>query len=121
MSGRAAQEIRTLLEQSNARVESIISATRDNVTILVSEGESKVMLGVKTAEGCKRALGEINNDIVEMVNMSKQITEATKEQSLGVSEINAALEQIGLATNQNADASRQCSLAADELKIQAAI
>lgn len=120
MSGGAAEEIRTLLEQSNARVESIISATRGNVTKLVSEGEGKVMLGVKTAEGCKRALDEINNDIGEMVNMSKQITEATKEQSLGVSEINSALEQIGLATNQNADASRQCSLAADELKLQVA-
>ena len=120
MSGKAAQEIRTLLEQSNLRVESIISATRSNVSILVTEGEGKVLLGVKTAEGCKIALGEINNDIVEMVNMSKQITEATKEQSLGVSEINSALEQIGLATNQNADASRQCSLAADELKIQVA-
>ena len=118
MSGRAAQEIRTLLEQSNVRVESIISSTRGNVSKLVSEGEGKVILGVKTAEGCQRALDEINNDIEEMVNMSKQITEATKEQSLGVSEINSALEQIGLATNQNADASRQCSLAADELKIQ---
>ena len=120
MSGKAAEEIRTLLEQSNVRVESIISATRGNVSKLVSEGEEKVLLGVRTAEGCKRALDEINNDIGEMVNMSKQITEATKEQSLGVSEINSALEQIGLATNQNADASRQCSLAADELKLQVA-
>ena len=86
----------------------------------MSLGEEKVVFGVRTAEGCQHALGEINNDIVEMVNMSKQITDATKEQSLGVSEINSALEQIGLATNQNADASRQCSLAADELKLQVA-
>nr|BDT29069.1 methyl-accepting chemotaxis protein [Bacteriovorax sp. HI3] len=118
MSGGAAEEIRTLLEQSNSRVESIISATRENVTRLVTQGEDKVQDGVRTADGCKRALDEINNDITEMVSMSKQITEATKEQSMGVSEINSALESIGLATNQNADASRQCSLAADELKIQ---
>lgn len=120
MSGGAAEEIRTLLEQSNIRVESIISASRSNVSMLVSEGEGKVMVGVRTAEGCKHALDDINNDIGEMVNMSKQISAATKEQSLGVSEINSALEQIGLATNQNADASRQCSLAADELKLQVA-
>lgn len=118
MSGGAAEEIRTLLEQSNARVESIISATRENVTRLITQGEDKVLAGVRTADGCKRALDEINNDITEMVSMSKQITEATKEQSMGVSEINSALESIGLATNQNADASRQCSLAADELKVQ---
>lgn len=120
MSGKAAEEIRTLLEQSNARVESIITATRVNVSKLVAEGEDKVMVGVRTADGCKRALDEINSDIGEMVAMSKQITDATKEQSMGVSEINSALEQIGLATNQNADASRQCSLAADELKVQVA-
>ena len=120
MSGGAAEEIRTLLEASNARVESIISATRVNVSKLVAEGEEKVLVGVKTAEGCKRALDEINENVVEMVAMSKQITDATREQSLGVSEINSALEQIGLATNQNADASRQCSLAADELKVQVA-
>lgn len=118
MSGGAAEEIRTLLEQSNVRVESIINATRENVTRLVSQGEEKVQNGVETADSCKRALDEINTGITEMVDMSKQITEATKEQSLGVSEINSALEQIGLATNQNADASRQCSLAADELKVQ---
>ena len=120
MSGGAAEEIRTLLEASNSRVESIISATRVNVTKLVAEGEEKVLIGVRTAEGCKRALDEINDNVVEMVSMSKQITDATREQSLGVSEINSALEQIGLATNQNADASRQCSLAADELKVQVA-
>ena len=87
MSGGAAEEIRTLLEQSNSRVESIISATRENVTRLVTQGEDKVQDGVRTADGCKRALDEINNDITEMVAMSKQITEATKEQSMGVSEI----------------------------------
>lgn len=120
MSGGAAEEIRTLLETSNQRVASIINATRTSVTKLVAEGESKVTDGLKTADGCKRALDEINGDVSEMVSMSKQITEATREQSAGVSEINSALEQIGLATNQNADASRQCSLAADELKLQVA-
>jgi methyl-accepting chemotaxis protein len=118
MSGKAAEEIRTLLEQSNVRVESIINSSRENVTRLVHKGEEKVQNGVRTAVSCKQALDEINNNIEQMVMMSKQVTDATKEQSMGVSEINSSLEQIGLATNQNADASRQCSLAADELKNQ---
>lgn len=118
MSGKAAEEIRTLLEQSNVRVETIINSSRENVTRLVLKGEEKVQNGVKRADSCKQALDDINQNIEKMVEMSKQITEATKEQSLGVSEINTSLEQIGLATNQNADSSRQCSLAADELKIQ---
>jgi methyl-accepting chemotaxis protein len=120
MSGKAAEEIRTLLEQSNSRVDTIINSSRENVTRLVFKGEEKVQNGVRTAESCKRALDEINQNIEQMVDMSKQITEATKEQSLGVSEINSSLEQIGLATNQNANASRQCSHAADELKVQVA-
>ncbi|MBY0413520.1 MAG: hypothetical protein K2Q18_05115, partial [Bdellovibrionales bacterium] len=120
MSGKAAEEIRTLLEQSNVRVDTIINSSRENVTRLVKNGEEKIIIGVRTAESCKHTLDEINENIDQMVMMSKQITDATREQSMGVSEINSALEQIGLATNQNADASRQCSLAADELKLQVA-
>lgn len=118
MSGKAAEEIRALLDESKSKVGTIISSSRENVARLVNQGDEKIHSGVKTAESCKLALEEINENIEQMLLMSKQITAATKEQSLGVSEINSSLEQIGLATNQNADASRQCSLAADELKLQ---
>lgn len=119
MSGGAAEEIRTLLEQSSSRVENIIKATRENVAKLVTKGEVKVSDGVKIAGKCKNVLDEIAEDIEDMLSMSRQISSATKEQSTGVTEINSALEQIGLATNQNADISRECSTASNELKTQA--
>lgn len=118
MSGAAAEEIRGILDQSNHRVESIVNATRENVTRIVLAGEERIQDGVQTAKGCKRILDEINNDINQMLQLSTQITDATKEQSLGVNEINSALEQIGQATNLNADASRVCSNTSDELKLE---
>lgn len=120
MSGGAAQEIRDLLEHNNKRVQNIIQSSRENVIKLVSEGERKLDTGIKTANDCKYVLDEINVNITQMVDMNRQISGATKEQATGVKEINQALEQIGVATNVNADASRQCSMAADELKNQVA-
>lgn len=118
MSGGAAEEIRHLLDNSKGRVESIIFSTQDNVGHLVAQGNEKVKNGLKTAEECKYALEQINQNINEMVGMSRQVFDATKEQSIGINEINSALEQIGLVTNQNANTSRQCSLASDKLNEQ---
>lgn len=118
MSGGAAEEIRHLLDNSKGRVESIIFSTQDSVGHLVAQGDEKVKNGLRTAEECKNALEQINQNINEMVGMSRQVFDATKEQSIGISEINSALEQIGLVTNQNANTSRQCSLASDKLNEQ---
>lgn len=116
MSGAAAEEIRTILDQSSSRVESIVNSTRENVTKIVHQGEERIRNGIDTAKNCKKILDEINNDIHQMLELSGQITDATKEQSIGVSEINTALEQIGQGTALNANASRVCSSTADELK-----
>lgn len=118
MSGGAAEEIRNLLETSKGRVENIIFSTQDSVGRLVSQGDEKVKNGLKTAEECKQTLEQINQNINEMVNMSKQVFDATKEQSIGINEINTALEQIGMVTNQNANTSRQCSQASEKLNDQ---
>lgn len=119
MSGNAAEEIRSLLDKSNLRVKEIVERSRETVTKFVVVGESKVKAGVSKADGCKDALSAISEDINEMLLMSKSISEATKEQSQGMREINHALEQIGMSTSQNAEASQFCSQAADELQIQA--
>lgn len=119
VSGKAADEIGELLTKSNLRVEEIITKTEKSVSSLMKESESKIEGGVLRAKKCQNSLRAIDEDINDMLSMSEQITTATREQSQGVSEINTALEQIGLATNQNADASRKCSLAASELQAEA--
>ncbi len=119
VSGTAANEIGILLQQSNSRVEEIINKSTSNISNLIQQSEKKIVNGIDKAESCKKSLEDIDSDVSQMVQMSEQIATASKEQSQGVSEINSALEQIGLTTNQNADASRQCSVAAEELKIQA--
>lgn len=50
--------------------------------------------------------------------MSGQINDATREQSVGMEEINKALGQIEVSTNLNADTSQVCSQAANELSSQ---
>lgn len=115
MSGKAAEEIHDLLEKSNSRVKDIVEHSRSNVAKLVRVGEEKVSIGKQRADGCQEALEAINADICDLLTMNTQITNATKEQSVGMDEISKALEQIELTTTLNADASRLCSQASDEL------
>ncbi|MGZ3773902.1 MAG: chemotaxis protein, partial [Bdellovibrio sp.] len=51
--------------------------------------------------------------------LAKDISQASKEQSLGVSEINKAMNQLDAATNQNSHTSEQAAAAAEDLFRQA--
>jgi methyl-accepting chemotaxis protein len=118
MSGKAAEEIRLLLDKSNVRVKEIVESSRENVNRFVLLGEDKVNKGIKRADGCKEVLNIISGEIEQMLAMSGQISDATREQSVGMEEINKALGQIEVGTNLNADSSQVCTQAANELSTQ---
>ena len=119
MSGKAAEEIKILLDKSNSRVREIVESSTDNVKKFVSLGETKVTNGRTHADSCKHVLGTISLDINDLLMMNNQISEAAKEQSVGMEEINKALGQIEMGTAHNVEATEKCSLAARELKSQA--
>lgn len=118
MSGKAAEEIRVLLDKSNSRVKEIVESSSTNVKRFVVQGEVKVKDGIEKADGCKNVFNIINTEIEQMLTMSSQINEATREQSVGMEEINKALGQIEVSTNLNAGSTQTCSQAANELNTQ---
>jgi methyl-accepting chemotaxis protein len=119
MSGNAAHEISQMLDGSVKKVEQIVAATNSEVGSIVIAGQEKVRAGENIAGECSTVLQEIFHDSVAVSQMAEEISSASREQSLGVSEISKAMEQLDQVTQQNSAASSQTSSAAESLAGQA--
>ncbi len=119
MSGKAATEISSILDQSIRKVEGIIQSTQGRIKTLVENGKEKLSTGIKTAERCDVALDEILENVGNVDKMVYEIASASKEQSRGVQEITSAMSQIDQANQQNTNISHDSSVAATQLSKQA--
>ncbi len=119
MSGTAAQEISSLLEGSVSKVEQIVKDTQHKVESLISDGKSKVDSGVEVANECSSVLGNIVEQVSKVTGLVNEIAQASKEQSLGVAEINKAMAQLDMVTQQNSTSSQESAASAEVLSSQA--
>ncbi|MBX2987349.1 MAG: MCP four helix bundle domain-containing protein [Bdellovibrionaceae bacterium] len=119
VSGNAAKEISTMLEDSVRKVEGIVRETKTKVEQLTSEGRIKVEEGTRIAQECGDVLNEIVTNITSVSRMAGEISTASREQAQGVSEINKAMGQLDQVTQQNAATSEEAASAAEELSAQA--
>lgn len=108
MSGAAAEEIASLLEESINKVNQMVADTKKNVE-----------MGANVTREC----GEVFEDVVQNVNsvsgMAIEIASASQEQSRGCVEITKAMNQLDQMTQQNAATSEECASAAEQLSAQA--
>ena len=115
MSGNAAREISTLLDQSIQQVQNIVDETRTGIDRTVEVSKEKVQVGAKTAERCGEVLNSIVSSVRESAKMNREIASASQEQSKGVSEITKAISQLDQAIQSNSAASQDASSLANEL------
>jgi len=118
MSGRAANEIATLLNESVTKVESIVSDSKQKVSHLMTESQSKVQIGTQVAEECGQALGEILTTVSELDVLVEEIATASREQSTGIREISKAMGQMEQVVQENSSAAQASSVTADNLKLK---
>ncbi len=119
MSGKAATEISSILDQSISKVGNIITNNQSRIKVLVETGKEKLSIGIKTAEKCDMVLDEILENVSKVDSMVMEIATASKEQSKGVQEITSAMSQLDQANQQNTNISQNSSVAATELSKQA--
>ncbi|MCM2324550.1 MAG: methyl-accepting chemotaxis protein [Oligoflexia bacterium] len=119
MSGNAAKEISTLLEESIRKVEEIVSATTARVETLTHMSKDKIKAGTETANRCGALLGEIVTSVAEVTRLAEEISGASREQAQGVQEIAKAMGQLDQVTHQNTIASEHTAKAGRELSDQA--
>ncbi|WP_127717092.1 methyl-accepting chemotaxis protein [Halobacteriovorax sp. HLS] len=116
MSGKAAEEISEMLENSVKTVEDIINTSSSKVEGLINTGKETVDKGSKLAEKCGLALDKIVENASKVNSQISEIATASLEQSQGVKEVNDAMKQIDEVTHMNTQISNETSLQATTLE-----
>jgi len=99
-----ASEVRKLAERSQAAAAEIGTLSTDTV---------------KVAQEAGSMLAKLVPDIKKTAELVEEITAACREQDVGSSQINQAIQQLDKVTQQNAAASEQVSATSEELASQA--
>ncbi len=101
MSGKAAQEITEMLDESIKQVSAIVEETKSNVEKIVYQGKDKISAGTNIANVCAASLEDVVKKIEEVDKRVEEIKVASNEQAIGISEINVAVGQLDQATQKN--------------------
>jgi methyl-accepting chemotaxis protein len=119
MSGKASEEISSLLEGSIQKVETIVQETKVTMESLMKEGSSKIESGISKTHECESALEQIMNNVNLVNDKVGEISVACVEQSQGVTEINTAMTRLNDVSTRNQTASKNASKSAKDLRGQA--
>lgn len=106
-SGKAAAEIRGLIESSQKQVEGFVEST----TLRVVNGE-KVTLQAKSI------FDEISSEIDLITSQVESVSKANSEQKIGINQISTAMNQIDESNQLNAQASQKVDELARGLETQ---
>ncbi|MCY1665269.1 HAMP domain-containing methyl-accepting chemotaxis protein [Rhizobium sp. SL86] len=99
-----ASEVRKLAERSQAAASEISALSGDTVQVATEAGEM---------------LNRLVPDIQKTAELVSEISAACREQDIGASQINEAIQQLDKVTQQNAGASEEMSATSEELAAQA--
>ncbi len=99
-----ASEVRKLAERSQSAAAEISAMSSDTV---------------KAASNAGDMLGRLVPDIRKTAELVSEISAACREQDIGASQINEAIQQLDKVTQQNAGASEEMSATSEELAAQA--
>jgi len=99
-----ASEVRKLAERSQSAASEISALSGETVTVATEAGEM---------------LARLVPDIRKTAELVSEISAACREQDIGASQINEAIQQLDKVTQQNAGASEEMSATSEELAAQA--
>lgn len=99
-----AAEVRKLAERSQVAAQEIGQLASSSVGLAVRAGD---------------LLSEMVPSIGKTADLVKEISAASREQRMGLDQINSAINQLSIATQTNASASEELSSTAEELSSQA--
>jgi methyl-accepting chemotaxis protein len=106
-----AGEVRNLAQRSSSAAKEIKLLIRDSVAS-IADGSTK-------AEEVSRAMNEVQGAIRRLVEINLGILEASKQQSLGIEQVNQAVSQMDEVAQQNAALVEQAAAASSSLERQA--
>jgi methyl-accepting chemotaxis protein len=85
---------------------------------MIESSIKKAEVGTKIAEETSRALDEIVVGAAKVTDLISEIASASKEQSIGIEQINEGLNQVDQVTQQNSASSQELAAASEEMLTQ---
>jgi len=116
-----AQEVKSLAEQSKqatVQVRAIlgeIQKATTNAVLATEQGNKAVEAGAKQSTRAGEAIALLSESIAESAQAASQIAVSAHQQLTGMDQLSIAMENIKVATVQNADSTRQAEIAASNL------
>lgn len=89
------------------------------ITDLIADSVNKAKEGTEVAAEVAKSLGSIVGDVSKVTELINGIAQASKEQTQGVDQINAAVSQMDKLTQQNAAGAEESASASEEMASQA--
>ncbi|MBI5256653.1 MAG: MCP four helix bundle domain-containing protein [Burkholderiales bacterium] len=106
-----AAEVRSLAQRS--------AGAAKEIKTLIRNSEERVEAGAARANDAGRIMQDVVSSVHEVSGTIRAIAEATVEQSAGIEQVNQSVAQMDSATQHNAALVEQSSAAAESLKEQA--
>jgi methyl-accepting chemotaxis protein len=106
-----AEEVRNLAQRS-------ATAAKDT-TSLIEDSVAKAVNGGKLAIKCRESLEGIVKNVSKVTTLTKEIANASVEQSEGIGQVSNAVHQMDQVTQQNAATAEEAASASEELSAQA--
>jgi methyl-accepting chemotaxis protein len=116
-----AQEVKSLAEQSKqatGQVRTILGDIQKAIgaaVLATEQGSKAVETGVKQSSEAGEAIRMLSDSITESAQAAVQIAASSQQQLVGMDQVAQAMENIKLATTQNAASTRQAESAAQNL------
>jgi methyl-accepting chemotaxis protein len=106
-----ATEVRNLAHRS--------AAAAKEIKTLISDSVTKVDSGAKLVDEAGNTMAEVVDSVRRVSDIVSEITAASREQSLGIEQVNQAIIEMDGATQQNAALVEESAAAANSLQDQA--
>ncbi len=117
MSGTAATEISSLLNNSVRRVNEIVKNSQTSMVDIVESGKSTIEEGNRNAANCDVIFDQISSESQNICSLLEEINAGTQEQSKGIEEVNKSMLQLNDVANKSeqvAQESQQMSMKLNE-------
>lgn len=105
-----AEEVRNLAQRS--------AAAAKDTTILINDCVAKANSGVQIADKGREALDEIVKNVRKVTDLTKEIANASMEQTEGIDQVGKAVQQMDQVTQQIAANAEEAASASEELAAQ---
>jgi methyl-accepting chemotaxis protein len=117
-SGQAAREISDLIEKSNDRVEAIVDETKSLISALLETSEKKIKNGISHSNDCNESLNSILENVDKMNNVVANISEASAQQEISVTEVSRVMNSLHELTEENLEIAGANHKASNKLEVQ---